>query len=216
MKFLKKQGVAWIITIVMIVAAIAIGAARAPAQQPHSGNQTAALDTSLPSADYHRWILDGASVLSSSTEEAICLYNANWDYRYNSLIAVVTVDYAEGDIEDYAYQLGADAGLGEGDALVLLAVDDGDFYVAVGTEFGTIITSDVEHQLSAILTDALTSGDYNGRMESFLQTMNQTYYNRFGLGNGESYSDGDDGFSTLVGLIFVVVIVLIILNSIDQ
>ena len=64
-------------------------------------------------------------VLSSSAEEQISLYNANWDYRYNSLIAVLMVDSLDGqDIESYAYDQGTQIGLGQGDALLVAAVDD--------------------------------------------------------------------------------------------
>lgn len=220
MKFLKKQGVAWCITIVMIVAAIGIGWVRGQSVTPEPGNPSAALNSSLSTNGYEDWILDGASVLSASTESQICLYNANWDYRYNSVIAVVTVDSISGSssIEDYAYKLGADAGLGEGDALVLIAVKDKQYYVAVGDEFGTIITTGVENQLSGILSDSCANGDYNGGILSFLSTMNDVYYGNFGLGNEDYNSSGavSSGFDMAVFILFIAIFVLVILTAIDQ
>lgn len=216
MKFLKKQGVAWVLTIVMIVAAIGIGLARKEPETP-----SGALDGSLSISGYEKWILDDASVLSSNVEDQLSLHNATFDSRYNSIIAVVTVDsLSDGmSIEDAAYELGAEAGLGEGDALVLLAVKDGEFYVAVGTDFGTIITSSVEKELSGILTSALDTGDYDAYVMNFFNTMNEVYYANFGMGNGSTHyveNSGGDAFGTLVGLIFIVVFVLIILTAIDQ
>lgn len=218
MKLFKKQGVAWVITIVMIVAAIVIGLVRAPAQKEPEGT-SGALDGSLSIEGYEKWILDGASVLSSNIEDQISLHNATFDSRYNSIIAVVTVDTVSGNLEDYAYDLGADAGLGEGDALVLLVVEDGEFYVAVGNEFGTIITSSVENKLGGILTKALDTGEYDAYVMQFFSTMNEVYYSNFGMGNdGTHYveNNSDDAFDLFVGLVFIIVIVLIVLNAIDQ
>lgn len=221
MNFLKKQGTAWVITIVMIVAAIVIGLARGQTQPdtPIANDPSSALDTSLSIGGYEKWLWDDASVLSHSMEETLCLYNANWDYRYNSIVAVVTVDTVSGNIEDYAYDLGADAGLGEGDALVLLAVKDGLFYVAVGNEFGTIITSAVETQLGGILSDALSTGDYDACLHRFFETMNKVYYDNFGLGNAASHqgqSSSSFSFGGLIPLLFIVFLLVVFLNAIDQ
>lgn len=218
MKFLKKQGVAWGITIVMIVIAIVIGLVSSPAQKEPEGAADA-LDGSLSIDGYKKWILDDASVLSANIEDQLSLHNATFDSRYNSIIAVVTVDTlsAGTNIEDAAYDLGAEAGLGEGDALVLLVVEDGEFYVAVGNEFGTIITASVENELGGILTKALDTGEYDAYLMKFFSTMNEVYYDNFGLGNGERHDQSSDaGFGLLVGLIFLVFIVVIILNTIDQ
>lgn len=216
MKFLKKQGVAWGVTIALIVIAIVIGLVR---KEPEPEHISGALDGSLSIEGYEKWILDDASVLSANIEDQISLHNATFDSRYNSIIAVVTVDTlsAGTNIEDAAYHLGAEAGLGEGDALVLLVVEDGEFYVAVGNEFGTIITASVENELGGILTKALDTGEYDAYVMKFFSTMNEVYYANFGMGNdGTTHHVEDDGFGTFVGLIFLVVFVLIILTAIDQ
>lgn len=220
MKLFQKRSVAIVLTIVMIVAAIGIGWVRGRSITPEPGNPSAALNSSLSTSGYDDWILDEAGVLSAATESQLCLYNANWDYRYNSLIAVVTVNSVPSgtSMEDYAYDLGAKAGLGEGDALVLIAVKDGRYYVAVGDEFGTIITTGVENQLSDILSGSCASGDYNGGILSFCGTMNDVYYGNFGLGNEDYYSSGavSSGFDSVVFILFIAIFVLVILTSIDQ
>ena len=68
--------------------------------------QAAGLDKSLSTSSYATWISDEAEVLSDQEEQQICLYNANWVARYDSLIAVATVREVSGDIADYAYALG--------------------------------------------------------------------------------------------------------------
>lgn len=220
MKFFKKKGVAWFLTAVMIVLAVVIGLARGGTDPtPVLPDTGGALDTSLPTSSYTRWILDDAGVLTASDRQAISLYNANWDHRYNSLVAVVTVKSIPGgsSMEDYAYDLGADAGLGEGDALLLIAVQDGQFYVAVGNEFGTILTGSAESRLSSALSSGLDQGDYSSGVRAFFETMNQIYYSSFGLGSAEEHTTSTTGASgSLVSLIVFAVILLIILSAIDQ
>lgn len=220
MKFFKKKGVAWFLTAVMIVLAVVIGLARSSADPtPVLPDTGIGLDASLSTVDYDRWILDDAGVLTASAEASICLYNANWDYRYNSLVAVVTVSSVPGSssMEDYAYELGSDAGLGEGDALLLISVQDGQFYVAVGTDFGTILTGSAESRLSSALRSGLDQSDCSSGVLAFFETMNQIYYDSFGLGNGEQrITDVSNASGTLVTLIFLIVVLLIVLSAIDK
>ena len=105
MKIFRKTGVAVLLTVLMIAAAIGIGrwrGAQAEAVPPPSSD----LDTSLSASTYLNWISDGADVLSDAQENQIALYNANWVERYDSLIAVATVSSLSEDIGDYAYDLG--------------------------------------------------------------------------------------------------------------
>ena len=222
MKFFQKRSVAIALTVIMIVAAIGIGWVRgqSPSVTPAPDNSSAALDTSLSVGGYAKWILDEANVLSAATEQQLSLYNANWDYRYNSVVAVATVNSipAGSNMEDYAFDLGAGAGLGEGDALILIAVKDEQYYVAVGMDFGTIITTGVENTLSSILAASCASRDFEGGILSFFGTMNEVYYSNFGLGNGEYHSAGtvSFGFSGLFTLLFIAIFVLAFLTAINQ
>ena len=88
MKILQKTWVAVTITALMIVAAIGIGLSKpeAPVVKPSTD-----LDTSLNTGGYAQWIWDEAGVLSDATEQQLCLFNANWVERYDSLIAVAVV-----------------------------------------------------------------------------------------------------------------------------
>ena len=105
MKIFRKTGVAVLLTVLMIAAAIGIGrwrGAQAEAVPPPSSE----LDTSLSAGTYLNWISDGADVLSDAQENQIALYNANWVERYDSLIAVATVSSLSEDIGDYADRAG--------------------------------------------------------------------------------------------------------------
>ena len=132
MKFFQKKSVAMSIMIAAIVLAVVIGQVRKPVQSvcpapEPEGNY--ALDD-LSTSGYGKWINDAAGVLSSRTEDMIALYNANWDARYRSLVAVLTVDEVAGDIVDLAYDYGYELGLGDGDAILVLDIGGEAAYLA--------------------------------------------------------------------------------------
>ena len=112
MKFFQKKSVAIVLAAVMIVVGIAAGQMRADRAPEVPTTGAAALDTTLSTSAYETWIWDEAGVFSSSEEEKICLYNANWDLRYSSLVAVAAVKSVSGDIAEYAFELGGEIGLG--------------------------------------------------------------------------------------------------------
>ena len=119
MKIFRKTGVAVLLTVLMIAAAVGIGrwrGAQAEAVPPPSSE----LDTSLSAGTYLNWISDGADVLSDAQENQIALYNANWVERYDSLIAVATVSSLSEDIGDYAYNLGVEIELASADGILVV------------------------------------------------------------------------------------------------
>ena len=81
MKLFQKTWFAWLLTAVMIAAAVGIGqskgggAVSTPIPDPSAG-----LDESLSTSGYDKYIWDDAGILSAPTERQICLYNANWDF----------------------------------------------------------------------------------------------------------------------------------------
>jgi len=119
MKFFQKTWVAWLITATMIAGAVLIGLNREPGPAS-AAPKDLGLDGNLSTGGYERWVCDEAGTLSSSVEERICLYNANWDRRYESIIAVAVVKSAGGDIQDYAYSLGTEIELGGADGILVI------------------------------------------------------------------------------------------------
>ena len=85
MKFFQKRGVAIAVLILAIVASSAWGLHKAPAVSTPEGGEK--LDPSLSTAAFTQYVRDDAGVLSDKTEEAIGLYNANWDKMFGSIMA---------------------------------------------------------------------------------------------------------------------------------
>lgn len=115
MKFFQKRGVAIAVLILAIVASSAWGLHKAPAVSTPEGGEK--LDPSLSAAAFTQYVRDDAGVLSDKTEEAIGLYNANWDKMFGSIMAVVTTE-SESDMENAAYDCAMEMELGENDAVL--------------------------------------------------------------------------------------------------
>ena len=136
MKLFQKTSVAVALTIIMIAAAIGIGQWRAASADPvEETAQSTGLDSSLSTAAYTKWIDDQANVLTDQQEEQICLFNANWVKRYDSLIAVATRTSIDGNIDDYAYDLGVQIELAAADGILVINTSNGECYLAVGSDY---------------------------------------------------------------------------------
>ena len=218
MKLFQKTWFAWLLTAVMIAAAVGIGLSKdyervpeAPSPAPSAG-----LDESLSTSGYDKYIWDGAGIMSASTERQICFYNANWDYRYNSVAALVTTDSA-GDLEEFAWDQGVDMGLGEGDAILAISARDEDWFVAPGDDFSTILTNRVVSELEGIL-----SGELNDKtVLAFYEALNQVYLDNFGLGNAEpggsyGYNGSGDTMAGVVMLVIIVIAIILVVSAIDR
>lgn len=217
MKFFQKTWVAWLLTAVMIAAAVWIGQAKGGQREPEPlPTGSAALDKGLSTQSVQKFFWDDADILSSSTERQINLYNANWDFRYNSVVALVTTD-STGNLEEFAWDQGIDLGLGEGDAILAISARDEDWFVAPGDDFSTILTNRAVSDLEDIL-----SGDLNDKtVLAFYAALNQVYLDNFGLGNAEpggSYGYDNSG-DTVVGvilLVFILIAIVAVINAIDR
>ncbi len=110
MKILKKQGVAWAITVVMVLAAIGVGWAKA-----YTG-------PALRAAGDNFYVYDMADLLSSETEHTLSQRNRNLYDRMDVVIACVTVKDYEGDIYEYAMNCADEIDLRENDFIVIVNV----------------------------------------------------------------------------------------------
>lgn len=218
MEMLKKRWVAVVITLVVIGLAICFGLMKAQSGSDLPAEGSGALDTALDTSSYTRFLYDQADLLSPSAEETILLYNANWDDRYNSVVAVVTLEsVGTSSLEDAAYDQGADMGLGEGDAVLLIAVAEDSYYVAPGTDFATILTNQAVDELESRLNSA---PNYESAVLSFFSGMDTIYQANFGLGNQEVPQGGGyvffSGYRWLVSLIALLMVLFVILSAIDS
>ena len=229
MKFWKKQWVAVLAALMMVAIAIGVGQLRRP-QGPLASGEEWALDTGLDTGYLAQYLSDGAEVFSSGQEEQLRLYNANWDARYNSIVALVTVEDGERSVADLAYDWAMEFALSANDAILVLdTAGNGDYYFMTGDEFYTMMPDDVvSRYLDQYLEPDFAAGDYGAGVLSLFSAINERFYDFFGLGNEEAggYESGyapsgssllrETALSLLYFLIPVVVIVLIVATIADQ
>lgn len=226
MKIFQKTGVAVLVMCIAIAAAVGIGLWRQPVETV--GGQTGALDTGLDTAYYARFTDDGADLLSGSAEETIALYNANWDNRYNSVVGVVTMESVPSGVEtlddfaDYAYQLGADLGVGEGDAVLVISVADDGYYLATGNDFATMLSdSRVDSFLEEYFAGDFYAGRYEAGVLSLYSALNDLYYANFGVGNdalpdAPSYTGYYYSYNWVFWAVVGLVVLVAILSAVDR
>lgn len=212
----KAYTLGWVVLVIAIVAGLALGQMRKPVQSVPPGKEYA-LDN-LPTSEYRNWISDEAKVLSSGTEEQICRYNATWDHRYGSLIALATVKNVPGDIEDYAYALAGEIGLNETDALLVLDIGGKDAYLAVGRDFNVLPTdSMVTGYMDQYLYQDFMDGDYDGGVLELYGAIHVRYVDTYGSqgGIGPSFA-GVRMVTWIIPFIVFLVILFLVLSAIDR
>ena len=103
MKLLKNRGFAVIVLIAAIALSSLYGLSKKPAVEIPEGG--AALNENLSTGYLRDYVVDEANLLSSATEKAILLYDANWDEQLHCILAVVT-QRNTADVEDAAWEIG--------------------------------------------------------------------------------------------------------------
>ena len=210
MKFFQKTWVAVVITLAMIAGAIAIGLSRPAAPAP-SG-----LDSSLSTGAYEQWVGDFAGVLSDAQVEQICLYNANWDQRYGSIIVVETLAQTpDSTLEDYTYSRAEEFQLGAYDGYLTINTENNDAYFAVGMDY-PLSDSQVGVYLSQYLYDDVQAGQYGDGVLSLFSALNDYYLDNYGDGSAYQGYYYASGWSMAVGVLLLLVVLVVIATAVDS
>ncbi len=226
MKFLQKTRVAVVITAAMIVAAVAIGLSKpAPAATPEPAApptfSDTALDGSLSTGQYQRYLNDQPGVLTEQQRQQLCLYNANWDLRYSSILVVDIQSAAPSSdsLADYAYDQANRMELGRYDAYLVIVPSIQDAYFAAGADY-PLSDSQITDFMDRYLYQDLVDGKTGQGVLALCAGLNDYYVSNFGTGSADgdySYDDyGTDEGSALVGLLMLLVILLVIFSIIDR
>ena len=163
MKFFQKRGVAIAALILAILASSAWGLHKAPVVSTPEGGEK--LDPSLSTAAFTQYVRDEADILSDKTEEAVGLYNANWDKMFGSIMAVVTVQSSD-DLENTAYDYAEAMQLGTNDAILLIAKQQQDYYLVASGDFYDLLSSLSQSFVASCMEDGVQKGDYDAAVRS--------------------------------------------------
>lgn len=180
------------------------------------------------------YVGDYANVLSDETEQYIIAENQKLATATGAQIVVVTVDFLDGmEIEDYAYTIFNDWGIGDAERnnglLLLLAIGEDNYYAMQGQGLeGVISSGTLGDYLYDYLEDDFAVGDYDaGVYRVFNAFLNwfDTYYDDYGQTGtvqgsipstmpNQSYTTGytekGDGMMWLIVVLLIVIIILLL------
>lgn len=166
-----------------------------------------------PTDDFY--VNDSANVLSDEVEGLIVLNNDVLYEACGAQIVFVTVSTTgTTDIEEYAYTLFDDWGIGSADKnngiLVLMAIDDDDYWTVQGTGIQDYITAgDLDEMLSGDLEPDFAEKNYSDGAEKLFTSLFNTVAKIYNLDltvdttlydkHIASQAEGDTGTTTLSG-----------------
>lgn len=172
----KKQGVAWIVTGVMIFAAIGIGYAKAPA------NNHPAPEPDLPGAPNGAasFVWDDAGVLSSETVRTLDQRNERLWKQYGVSIGVVTCNYGRDDLDQYAMKRAEEMGLGGYDMIVALDISGDNYWLIQGSDIsGAFTDQDCSDYAYEYMEYDFARGFYGDGLLSLTEALESWYEDYF-------------------------------------
>lgn len=193
--------------VLAIASAALLGLYRRPASvSPDSGL------ADLPIGEFRPYLVDDAQILPDRTEEALCLYNANWDRIGGSILAVVSGKNV-GPLEDAAWDWAAELQLGENDAVLLLDVAAGDCYLLSSGRFADRFAGRESSYLDNYLYEDFQAGRYDSGVSNLFSHIHQDFF----LTQVSQVSDTQGiGFGLIVQLIVLLAILVFVCSLIDS
>ena len=179
MNFLKKQGVAWVITIVMILIGIGLGTPKSDTPQPEPLPTVA--PTSAPiTQDAYYFVQDDAGILSNSEEKELGKLNEKLADSMGVVVACVTTRDGRADIYKLALEYGDQLGLEEYDFIVVVDMSSMQYILVQGAGLVDLFTdSDCEKYADRYLADGLDRGDYGGAFMELAEALADWYEDHY-------------------------------------
>lgn len=174
--FLKKQGVAWGLTLLMVFAAVGIGYAKAPA------NNHPAPEPDLPGAPNGAasFVWDDAGVLSSETVRTLDQRNERLWKQYGVSIGVVTCNYGRDDLDQYAMKRAEEMGLGGYDMIVALDISGDNYWLIQGSDIsGAFTDQDCSDYAYEYMEYDFARGFYGDGLLSLTEALESWYEDYF-------------------------------------
>lgn len=169
----KKQGVAWVLTIVMVCVSIGVGYAKAPVSGPAPAPEA---PQSTPSGRSTSYVWDNARVLSDQEVRVLDQRNDRlWD-RYSASIGVVTCNYGGDDLGGYAMQCAEDMGLGGYDMIVVLDIQGDNYWLLQGNDIRRNFTdNDCSNYAYDYMEDWFAIGEYGEALLDLTEALEVWY-----------------------------------------
>ena len=166
----KRTGVAVLLTVVMIVAAVVIGLARRPGHN-------------LPAAESGAstwYVSDQAGVLSSSAIRQLQENNRTLDSSMGVVIGCITCNYGKNDLYNYAMDQAEKMGLGANDFVVVLDISGENYWLIQGSGLVDLFTDDdCAAYTWEYMEQPFAQGDYSQALLSLSDALTQWYESHY-------------------------------------
>lgn len=178
---LKNQGVAWLLTALMVVAAVFIGIGRSPLNNPKQDAApapTVSLQQGPGTAPdlSESFVWDNAQVLSRDTVRQLDQRNERLWRSCSVTIGVVTCDYGGDDLYGYAMQCASDMGLGGYDMIVVLDIQGDNYWLLQGNDVrGEFTDNDSSNYAYEYMERDFARGDYDSAVLSLTKALEDWY-----------------------------------------
>ena len=167
---LKRTGVAVLLTVVMIVAAVVIGLARRPGHN-------------LPAAESGAstwYVSDQAGVLSSSAIRQLQENNRTLDSSMGVVIGCITCNYGKNDLYNYAMDQAEKMGLGANDFVVVLDISGENYWLIQDSGLVDLFTDDdCAAYAWEYMEQPFAQGDYSQALLSLSDALTQWYESHY-------------------------------------
>ncbi len=173
MNILKKQGVAWVITIVMIFAAIGIGQAKSiTSSTPPISEPSSTAPIQVPSDWDGLYIYDNANVLSVDEETKLSQLNEELYAKFGTVVACVTTNYNKSDLYSFALDYADSIGLDAYDFIVVLDISGDNYWLVQGAGLVSDFTDDDCGDYAwDYMEDHFARGDYGEALISLVAAL---------------------------------------------
>ncbi|MCR4963953.1 MAG: TPM domain-containing protein, partial [Firmicutes bacterium] len=175
-----------------------------------------------PAPDYY--VADYAQAIDAATEDRLNQALYRLEHTCGAQMVVAVFDFLDGtEIEDYAYALFNEWGLGDAERndglLLLLAVGEDNYWCVQGRGLEASLPSgDIGDMLSQYLEADFAAGNYGAGVERFTQAMTERLYDIYGVSDTEDGAaptalDGSS-YAASIFLIFFFILAMMLISFI--
>lgn len=195
---MKNRKVAWLLTILMMVAAVALGGFKAPVKQNDSF-----------------YVTDKAGLFSAAEESSIRLDCQDLLQNGGARMVIVTVKHTGlRSIGSYAEQLWNEWKLSGIDLLLVMKADD--YYFLYGSELGYAMDNNYRDLMDRYLEPAFAVKDYDTAVRSFISATGTVL--RGGSiggapGAGMPISDGSGAIVVFLFFLLLIIVLSVVFSS---
>lgn len=176
-KAFGRQGVAWFLTSLMIVAAIGIGYGKAHA----SSVPEPAPDLQQGPGAFPVYMRDNAGALSNRTAQELYQRNLRLYENHGVVIGVVTCNYGRDDLYNYALKQAEEMNLGDRDFIVVLDIRGDNYWLVQGADLVDDFTDDdCADYAWDYMEDAFAARDYDRAVLDLTEMLELWYGIYFG------------------------------------